>query len=188
MLQFLSLFTSPLLSGAEIMEDIESRKRIYEEIVMNPGLHFRELQRRLKMPTGMLEYHLNVMVKDGIIITREEGRYRRFFANSVMSSKERKILGVLRNYIARKIVIFVLENERVNHKKIMEYINLSPSTVSYHLNKLVKNGILKREIVGRENYYSVTDPKLVAYTIIRHKKSFLDSLVDNFAKIWEEKI
>ena len=169
------------------MEDIASRKRIYEEIVMNPGLHFRELQRRLNMPTGMLEYHLNVMIKDGVIIVREEGKYRRFFANTVMSSKERKILGLLSNDIARKIVIFVLENERVNHKKIVEYINLSPSTVSYHLNKLVKNGILKREIVGRENYYSVVEPKIVAYTIIKHRKSFLDSLVDNFAKIWEEK-
>lgn len=169
------------------MEDIESRKRIYEEIVMNPGLHFRELQRRLNMPTGMLEYHLNVMIKDGIVVARNEGKYRRFFANTVMSSKERKILGLLRSDIARKMVIFVLENERVNHKRIVEHMGLSPSTVSYHLNKLVKNGILKREIVGRENYYSVIEPKIVAYTIIKHRKSFLDSLVDNFAKIWEEK-
>ncbi len=188
MLQFLSPSTLPSLLGAEIMEDIESRKKIYEEIVMNPGLHFRELQRRLKMPTGMLEYHLNVMIKDGIIIAKVDGGYRRFFANTVMSSKERKILGLLRNNVSRKIVLFILDNERVNHKKIVEHINLSPSTVSYYLNKLVKNGILKKETAGRENYYSVIEPKIVAYTIIKHRKSFLDSLVDNFVKIWEEKI
>jgi predicted transcriptional regulator len=169
------------------MEDIESRRRIYEEIIMNPGLHFRELQRRLNMHTGMLEYHLNVMEKDGLIISKLDGKYRRFFANTVMTSKERHILGILRNNVARVIVIFVLQNGKVRHSDIVEHTKLSPSTVSYHLNKLIKNNILEREVRGRENYYSVVDPTKVANTIIKHKKSFLDTMVDNFAKIWGER-
>ncbi len=187
MWQYSYRFILPLHSGAEEMDNLKPRKKIYETIAMNPGLHFRELQRRLNMPTGMLEYHLDVMIKDGIIISRQDGKYRRFFANTVMSTKERKILGVLRNDVARKIVIFVLEKKMVKHRDIVEHIKLSPSTISYHLDKLVKNGILKREIKGRENYYYVLEPKMVAYTIIKYRKSFLDTLVDNFAKIWEEK-
>ena len=169
------------------MEELTTRKRIYEEIVMNPGLHFRELQRRLKMQVGMLEYHLSVLQKEGLIIAKQDGKYVRYFANTVMTQQERNIIGNLRNGVMRRIVIFVLERERVKHRDITEHLNMSSSTISYHLNKLVKNGILNRENVGRENYYTVNNPKLVANTLIKYRKSFLDSLVDSFAKLWLEK-
>ncbi len=169
------------------MEDLSTRRRIYEEIVLNPGLHFRELQRRLDMPVGMLEYHLNVLLKDELIVSREDGRYIRFFANTYMSHQERKIMGFLRNEIVRKIIIFLLENGRVKQRDIANFVGISPSTLSYHLNKLVKGGILLREIEGRERYYSLKDPKIMARTIIKYRKSFLDSLVDNFVKLWEKR-
>ncbi len=169
------------------MEEVSTRKRIYEEIVLNPGLHFRELQRRLEMQVGMLEYHLSVLQREGLVVTKQDGKYVRYFANTVMTQQERNIIGNLRNEIMRRIVIFVLERGRVKHREIVENLNVSSSTLSYHLNKLVKNGILERESVGRENYYTVKNPKLVANTIIKYKKSFLDSLVDNFVKLWVEK-
>lgn len=169
------------------MEDLSTRRKIYEEIVLNPGLHFRELQRRLGMPVGMLEYHLKVLLKDELIISREDGRYIRFFANTYMSHDERKIMGFLRNETVRKIIIFVLENGRVKQRDIADFAGISPSTLSYHLNKLVGAGILLKDMRGRESYYSVKDPKTVARTIIKYRKSFLDSLVDNFVKLWEKR-
>jgi len=169
------------------MNDIETRRRIYEEIVFNPGLHFRELQRRLNMPVGLLSYHLKVLMERGIIIVRKEGKYTRYFPNTTMTQEERKIMGALRNEVARRIVIFLLEEGRKTHREITNHFELSPSTISYHLARLVKKGILEKEIAGRESYFWVRKPEEVAFTIIKYRKSFLDRLVDNFASLWTER-
>ncbi len=159
-----------------------TRKRIYEEILMNPGLHFRELQKRLNMPLGMLEYHLQVLEREGLIVSKMDGKYKRFFADRSMTREERRVMGSLRNEIARKIVIFLIENGKARHREIASKLNIRASTLSYHLSKLVKAGILAREIEGRENYYMVINPDRVAAIIIKYRKSFLDELVDNFAR------
>ena len=164
------------------MEKLTSRRKIYEEIVMNPGLHFRELQKRLEMPTGMLEYHLNVLEKEGVVVAKMDGKYKRYFANTFMTRDERKVMGNLRSKIQRKIVIFLLENGKSRHSDIAEHVNISPSTLSYHISKLVKSGIVAKESEGREVYYFVVDPERVSAIIVKYRKSFLDSLVDNFAK------
>ncbi len=169
------------------MRELDTRKRIYEEIVLNPGLHFRELQRRLGMQVGMLEYHLGVLEKEGLIVSKSDGKYVRYFANTHMTREERRIIGVLRNEKMRRIVIYILENERVNHREIAKSLGMSPSTLSYYLKSLVKEGILVKETEGRESYYRVRDERSVANTIIRYRKSFFDSVVDNFVKLWEAK-
>ncbi len=169
------------------MDELSSRKRIYEEILLNPGLHFRELQRRLDMPVGMLSYHLNVLIQRGLIVAKKEGKYTRYFANTTMTREERQIMGLLRNSIARKIVIYLLQEGEKSHGEIARYLNLRPSTLSYHLNRLTRRGLLDRDIRGRETYYRVKKPQEVAFIIIKYRKSFLDALVDNFASLWLEK-
>ncbi len=163
------------------MEEISTRRRIYEEIVMNPGLHFRELQKRLGMPTGMLEYHIQVLEREGLIVSKMDGKYKRLFANTSMTREERRVMGALRNEVARRIVIFLIENGRSRHGDIANAVGVSASTLSYHLGKLMKGGIIGKEVQGRETYYFVVDPESIAAIMIKYRRSFLDTLVDNFA-------
>ena len=164
------------------MGELTTRRKIYEEILLNPGLHFRELQARLNMPTGVLEYHLGVLERDGVIVSKMDGRYRRLFPNTAMTRDERRIMGLLRSKIGRRIVIFLIENGKTKHGDLAKNLNISPSTLSYHLSKLVKGGIIEREISGRENFYFVINKDLVARVIVKYRRSFLDILVDNFAE------
>ena len=164
------------------MGELTTRRRIYEEILLNPGLHFRELQSRLNMPTGVVEYHLGVLEKEGIVVSKMDGRYRRLYPNTAMTRYERKIMGILRSKIGRRIVIFLIENGRTRHGDLAKNMDISPSTLSYHLSKLIKGGIIGREISGRERYYFVINEDLVAKVIIKYRRSFLDVLVDNFAE------
>ena len=169
------------------MEDIATRKKIYETVVLNPGLHFRELQRRVNMPTGVLSYHLDVLCKRGLIVEKREGRYVRYFPNTSMTVEERKLMSLLRNAVLREILIFLLTRERASHGEITQYLGLAPSTVSYHLNRLVKNDVLSKEILGRVTYYSIKRSDFIAFTLIKYRKSFLDSLVDNFVSLWAQR-
>ena len=42
---------------------LDIRKKIYNTVKKNPGLHFREIQRRVEIATGALQYHLDYLQK-----------------------------------------------------------------------------------------------------------------------------
>ncbi len=164
------------------MEELSTRRRIYEEIVLNPGLHFRELQKRLDMPTGMLEYHLRILEKEELIVSKMDGKYKRYFANSSMTQEERRIMSALRGDVSRKIIIYLLEHGSAGHAELAAAVNIKPSALTYHAKILVKKGVIEREKQGREVKYRIVNPNAVTRTIIRYRKSFIDSLVDNFVE------
>ena len=73
----------------------------------------------------------------------------------------------------------------MNNKALSSAIGLSPSTVSWHLKKLVAAGIVDRKVHGRESNFEVVDPERVAELIITYRGSFFDRLLDNFISMWE---
>ena len=46
---------------------LSPRDKIYSTVVKNPGLHFREIQRRVDIATGALQYHLDYLKKKHLI-------------------------------------------------------------------------------------------------------------------------
>ena len=55
--------------------ELEIRKDLYLLIVKSPGLHFREIQRRIKMATGKLTHDLNYLQKASLIKTLGDEEY-----------------------------------------------------------------------------------------------------------------
>lgn len=53
--------------------DLKTRRNIYNFILKHPGLHFRELCRKLSLPNSTLSYHTRYLEKRGFIIARPEG-------------------------------------------------------------------------------------------------------------------
>src|SRR5256712_11453966 len=56
--------------------ELQSRRRIYEFLSANPGVHLRRIGQTLGMSTGMLSYHLGVMERQGLLKS-EAARHRR---------------------------------------------------------------------------------------------------------------
>jgi predicted transcriptional regulator len=168
--------------------DLETRRRIYEQIKKSPGIHFRELERRLGLVVGSLQYHLQCLEKKNLIKNQVDGDYVRYFIrDQSLSEIDRKILSVLRRSGCRHILIQLLNNPDLNNKQLSEAIGLSPSTVSWNLNILVESGIIERKKTGRVSNFSIVDPLAVSKLIICYKESFLDILVDGFIEMWEFK-
>lgn len=63
-------------------------------------------------------------------------------------------------------------------------LNVSGSTLSFHLNKMVETGILARLEEGNENYYSLTDEQTASRTLVLYRESFADVVVDRFVEYW----
>lgn len=162
------------------------RQNLYSMIAQSPGLHFRELQRRTKMATGQLLYHLNWLQKKSIIKTITDGQYLRFYTFDSLSEEERKVIELTRQESIRHILIHLLESDCDNHENIVRHLGLSPSTVSWHMKKLVNSNIVSKEVDGRKSFYHINDVNLVKKILVKYRESFLDRIVDRFIEMWEE--
>ncbi len=164
--------------------ELQCRKRIFEYLTINPGVHFRELQRALKMPVGALDYHLKYLVKREILIAREEGHYTRYYPRDRFDPASKAILSFLRQDLPRGILLFLLRRQGSTHGEILGSFAVTGATLSYHLKRMVAAGIVASRKEGRETRFEVLDPEKVADLLITYRRSFLDELVESFAAAW----
>lgn len=173
------------------MDELESallldvRRKIYNLLKRSPGLHFREIQRRTKIATGSLQYHLEYLGKKHLIKQEKDLKFTRYYIVR-QNFEHQKEMSVLRQESLRKIVIFLLNKKRANNNQISKKISLSPSTTSWHLDKLLEKEIVQKKKRGRKTIYSLVEPQRTAELLIKYKRSFLDEMVDNFVEIWQE--
>src|SRR5712691_8920419 len=85
--------------------ELESRRRIYDFLVANPGTHLRRIGHALGMSTGMLSYHLGYLERNGVLKAEEDGHRKRYFIARVFVETQRRILAILRQDVPRKIVL-----------------------------------------------------------------------------------
>jgi len=55
----------------ELVENLDTRKRLIALIRDQPGIHFRELHRQSGLAMGELEYHLGILEKMEIITKKK---------------------------------------------------------------------------------------------------------------------
>ena len=146
----------------------------------------RKIARDLKMNPAAVEYHLRLLVRDDLIAGREEGRYKRYYAEGKVGSEDKKILSVLRQDVPRKAVLHLLKKGEATAGELAEVCGVSPGTLSFHLKKLSRAGAVSIEKKGRQRIVRLTDPRRVARLLIMYRESFTDSLVDSFVETWEE--
>ena len=69
-----------------------------------------------------------------------------------------------------------------SHKKISDFTGLSPSTVSWHIKKLLREGVINSSERG---YVLQIEKSRIMKLLIAYRESFLDSLVDRAIEMWE---
>ncbi len=174
-----------MLKGEDGVEfELEYQKKIYECIVNNPGIHFRELSRITNIQIGVLEYHLDKLERSDLITSKIDGKYRRYYAINIHSPGERYLLGILRQDIARKIVIIILEKKLVSARDINKELKLTNASLVYYLKKLLNYNIIDYKIENDEKLYFSKSPEKIANVLIKYRRSFIDKLIDSFVELW----
>lgn len=167
--------------------ELKAREKIYRIIEESPGLHFREIQRRAEIAVGSLQYHLDYLQKKHLVRIEKQGKFVRYYSiRGKQLGEDEKIMSLLRQNTIRRIVLFLLEKKQANNLSISNAVNLSASTVSWHLEKMLEEGLIEKEKQGRESIFVLREPEKVAQIVINYKESFLDQWVDNFAEMWEK--
>jgi predicted transcriptional regulator len=142
----------PLFSriSKEKMLDQPTRHRIHGYIIGNPGAHFGLIKQDLGVTNGQLAHHLRVLTRAHLIYSHIDGTRKRFYPvdfpkpesnHHYLSNTQEKILGV------------VEDNSGITQKKIASFVGISRQVASYHLTKMEQQGVINKEIEGRESKY-----------------------------------
>ena len=147
--------------------DSEVRTAIRGYVATTPGAHFSKLRDDLKLGTGEAQHHLRLLVDAGVVETRKDGDYRRYFPAGGFSEFEQVTLGYLRRGTARGLLIALLRDPDATGSEIAASLDVSRATVSTTAKELDAAGVL-----SRADGYAVRNPETVLTLLIRFADSF----------------
>ncbi|MFQ5885333.1 MAG: helix-turn-helix domain-containing protein, partial [Thermoplasmata archaeon] len=140
----------------------------------------------------LLDYHLRALEKGGLISVLESDKYKRFYPEvkslrdvKILSPKEKRTLALLRQRIPLSIAMHLLRVGSARHKEIAVELNVPSSTLTYHLKKLTKAGIIEKIPIGEERGFKLKDPNRILKLLIAYRPLSKD-MFDRFVEIWRE--
>ena len=161
--------------------ELETRRNIFDILKKNPGLHLSKIAQTLKLRVSLVEYHLRYLEKHGLIQSDRHTGYNRYFIMGEIKSIPKKNFSILRQKTLLTIVLFLLKKKQAKHKEILNKIDVSAATLSYHLKRLVKNNILEVDQQGTSRIYRIKNSEELIMWLIKYKPY---NLLDGFNEIW----
>ncbi len=160
------------------------RDQILEFIKKNPGHHFRGIQRSLRVSTGVLQYHLNALIKENDIVARDINGTSCYFPSRSFSEEQFKVFSHLRNRVRNKILRVLLDGKPRAPAELKKEVAVSSPTLSYHLSLMLEDGILERVLGEKGTSYRIRDINIFKGLIVEYKESFADKLIQDFVELW----
>jgi DNA-binding transcriptional ArsR family regulator len=168
---------------------VEMRRRILLLVERYPGLHLREIQRRVGTSAMLAEYHLNILEKMGLVTSREQAGYRNFFpardAALQLDETDRRWLSLLRRPVVLGMVLSLLETGPTRPIQIARVAGLPSSTAMYQIKVLREAGLIASAEDGATRI-RLADPDRVL-ELLRAYHPVPDALTQ-FADIWTRAI
>ncbi len=164
------------------MKNITREEKIILEINTNPGIRFRELMKSMKITNGVMSYYIQKLEKIGVVNTERTSGVLRLYSNTIKNS-DIDIIKFLRISTPKKIMVVLLEEDLLTFRQITEKIQMSPSTTSFYLGKLLKTKILSISNVSPKKY-TLNNKQKVSNLIVLYHPSIVDSASDNLTDIF----
>jgi len=162
--------------------ELETRQEIHNYILKNPGLCLNELSRRLNISKSTLNYHLNYLKKLKVITGKSNGRYVRFYISSKVGNGDKNILNILRQDIPFKIIAYLLLNPNSSQVEISKFLKKHPTTIAFHLDKLLNVDVVEVKPNGKEINYKIKNEEGIFGLLDKYKDSFIEDTVDYILK------
>lgn len=163
-----------------------SLRDFIEQIISeNPGIHFREIQRKSGAAVGQVEYHIYQLEKMEKISIRKDGKLKRYFLLNNTGFNERKTIYFLRNKVARDIIFYLLENENAELSVFLSGRKSKQTNVRQVISDMIDQGVLHSESKSSSSYLFLADPDNTKLILKKFRESFLDSLSSNIMSLLE---
>lgn len=134
-----------------------TRMQIYQYITANPGVQFRAVCTGLAIPVGLVQYHLGVLVKSGLVSFVRDGKYKRFFVSKKFSKKQIQAITVLRHKTAKRIFEVLLDKKELSHGKLADELCISSQALTWQMNSLKQTKFVMQANDGLKTIYSIDE-------------------------------
>ncbi len=156
------LFPMPLIVGVNFNEksnllNQSTRMSIYNFVKFNPGIHFRNLCNYLSLPIGVVQYHLGLLTRAGLLSVRRDGRYKRYFEKKRFTEAEMKMISILRHETAGKILAILMGKQSIYRKDLAMELKISSQALTWQIKQLKKMGLVKSLTDGMRVKYFLNE-------------------------------
>jgi predicted transcriptional regulator len=125
--------------------DNMNRKLIFEVVKLKPGVHFMALSEELGLAIGVLSHHLNILEKNQLVKSMQDGKFRRFYLYD-----EKIEFKLTLTSIQQTIIYIVKQDPGITQSGISEKMGKNKMVINYHIKILKDVGLLAVERNGRE--------------------------------------
>ncbi|MCI4371147.1 MAG: winged helix-turn-helix transcriptional regulator [Thermoplasmata archaeon] len=162
---------------------LTSRDRILALVVQQPGLHLRELPRRLGISLRAVRYNLDALADEDLVVSQRSGRFERWFSAGSFSSEERELISALRVRGQRAILTVLLHGGASRFVELQAQTGLSSATVAHYLDRLVESGLVE---LAADRSYRLRDADATRMRLTLYRERFPDLLADAAQELFEE--
>src|SRR3989442_15381024 len=162
------------MTGDEVLA-VRARRALYEFVRASPGYHLREIARSTNLSITLADYHLRFLERHELVSSTMDGEYKRFYpryaigdaeARPALTDRQKVTLGFLRKTVPLQAISFLMERQSALHGEILAHVRISASTLTHHLKKLQRAGIVARDADLR---FRITDGKEVARLMVTYE-------------------
>ena len=137
---------------------IFTRGRLLGFIEAHPGIHFSALRDALELGNGVTAHHIQILEKEGRVISWMDGRVRRFASSGVDQTR----LQELRNpVVGMQVAILQILSESGNlgirSGELRTKLETSRQLLSYHMKQLSERNFVKSSGRGRSIRWILLD-------------------------------
>ncbi len=125
------------------------RGAIYGYIVVHPGDSYTDIKNNLELKNGTLTYHLDVLLREGLIKSRTSGASKLFYPASSRMPED----GVALHGVQKMILERVEESPGISAADLASLVGVSRQLVNYHARSLAAQNLVRVERHGVRNRY-----------------------------------
>jgi predicted transcriptional regulator len=164
---------------------LETRRRIYEAVRVQPGVAGREVERLTGLARGETVYHLERLSQAGLLHREPSGHQDHYFVASVPIG-DRTLLRLARSASARRLMVAMLELPHRTVPQLREKTGLSQARISVHMRRLLETGIAEAGREGRLKTFSIADRPRVLRLLVTYREGYADRWVEGLLETWSE--
>jgi predicted transcriptional regulator len=131
----------------------DTRKVIFDAVCAQPGLGVHTLSKRAGVSYSTATYHLERLVLAGMLVMTPDGNKLCYYKNGgAFSEHERKIIPILKNEEATKLLEAILDSPGTYRAALAERLGVTATTINWHLKRLREAGLIEERRVGRNAF------------------------------------
>ncbi|WP_185715666.1 winged helix-turn-helix transcriptional regulator [Halocatena pleomorpha] len=132
----------------------EVRSRVYDVIEQSPGTYISEVSEQVSATRSTVRYHVRILEEEGLIVGDADGGKHRFYP---VGSDDPALEAAMNDNATARVLDSISRLEPAAVSVLADDLDRAPGTVSYHLDRLAEDGLIKQERAGNSVVTSLAD-------------------------------